>query len=446
MSKTNVPRVVYCGSEDSFFKKLNNYSDGFILEARALNFTGSPQKFAKSRKASVLLLKIKNDFDLKHQEWLSHHDGSVPIIVISQNGTIETAIHVLQYGVFDYFSAAQNISRIAKRIREAAAWMNARPAKRPGPIRADLLLGKDSRIVEINRQARMLARENKPVVLCGETGTGKEHLAYGMYQLSCGKDSPFLTYDCRLLQQISRYDGIPVPGLIAMGLQEVKKRHNHGILFLSHVEQLNLDQQNEILDRGTHSAIRMIASYQEPSLAHFEEGKGNQPVTLRIPPLRQHSSDIHLIAEHFIQRQARVMKMPVKSISTEILRLMQEYSWPGNIQELSNVIERMMLIEPSEILTPDSWRICQGFNVPLNLDRANQFNNLIEDVLKECEIRWKKGSLYEEFMEQMKQMLIELILPKVNNNQATAARILGISRNTLREKMAARKKTLESGL
>ncbi|HEY7161225.1 MAG TPA: hypothetical protein VH815_08195, partial [Acidobacteriota bacterium] len=104
MSRTNVPRVVYCGSEDSFFKKLDNHSDGFILEAKALNFSGSPQKFAKSRKASVLLLKIKSDFDLNHQEWLSRHDGSVPIIVISQNGTIETAIHVLQYGVFDYFS------------------------------------------------------------------------------------------------------------------------------------------------------------------------------------------------------------------------------------------------------------------------------------------------------------------------------------------------------
>jgi DNA-binding protein Fis len=78
----------------------------------------------------------------------------------------------------------------------------------------------------------------------------------------------------------------------------------------------------------------------------------------------------------------------------------------------------------------------------LNLDRANQFSNLIEDVLKECEVRWKKGSLYEEFMEQMKHMLIELVMPKVNHNQATAARVLGISRNTLREKIAARKNTL----
>jgi DNA-binding NtrC family response regulator len=441
MNRKNVHRVVYCGPEDSFYKKLSHHSDGFLFEAKAQNFSGSPQKFAKAHKASVLILKIKNEFDLKHQEWLSRHDGSVPIIVISQDGSIETAIHVLQYGVFDYFSAAQNISRIAKRIHEAVQWMNARPAKRPGPVRAELLLGKNSRIIEINRQVRALVRENKPVVICGETGTGKEHLAYGMYRLSCRKDSPFLNYDCRLLQQISRYDGIPVPGLIGIGLQEATKRHDEGILFLSHVEQLNLDQQSEILDRGQHSSIRVIASYQEPTPL-FEEGVSNAAATLRIPALREHSEDVHIIAEHFMQRSARAMKLPVKSISTEILRIMQEYPWPGNVQELSNVIERMMLIEPSGILTPDSWRICQGFNVPLNLDRANQFSNLIDDVLKECEVRWKKGSLYEEFMEQMKQMLIELVMPKVNHNQATAARVLGISRNTLREKIAARKNSL----
>ncbi|HSE42070.1 MAG TPA: sigma 54-interacting transcriptional regulator, partial [Acidobacteriota bacterium] len=389
----------------------------------------------------VLILKIKNEFDLKHQEWLSRHDGSVPIIVISQDGSIETAIHVLQYGVFDYFSVGQNISRIAKRIREAVGWMNARPAKRPGPIRAELLLGKNEKIIEINHQARALIREEKPVVIYGETGTGKEHLAFGMYRLSCRKDSPFLNYDCRLLQQISRYDGIPVPGLVGIGLQEAKRRHAEGILFLSHVEHLNRDQQTEILDRGAHSSIRVIASYQEPAPV-FEEEMTTAAAALRIPALRDHSEDVHIIAEHFVQRSARSMKIPAKSLSTEILRIMQEYPWPGNIQELSNVIERMMLIEPSGILTPDSWRICQGFNVPLNLDRANQFSNLIEDVLKECEVRWKKGSLYEEFMEQMKHMLIELVMPKVNHNQATAARVLGISRNTLREKIAARKNTL----
>ena len=441
MNRTNVQRVVYCGSEDSFYKKLVRHSDGYLLEAKAQNFSGSPQKFAKARKAIVLIVKIKNEFDLKHQEWLSRHDGSVPIIVISHVGNIETAIHVLQYGVFDYFSVGQNIGRIARRIREAVAWMNARPAKKPGPVRAELLLGTNSKIREINNRARALTRENKPVVISGETGTGKEHLAYGMYRLSCKRDSPFLNYDCRLLQQISRYDGIPVPGLIGIGLQEARKRHDDGILFLSHVEQLNTDQQTEILDRGAHSSIRVIASYQE-SAPFLEEGVHNTEATLRIPALREHSEDVHMIAEHFIQRSARSMKIPVKSISTEILRIMQEYPWPGNIQELSNVIERMMLIEPSGILTPDSWRICQGFNVPLNLDRANQFSNLIEDVLKECEVRWKKGSLYEEFMEQMKQMLIELVMPKVNHNQATAARVLGISRNTLREKIAARKNSL----
>lgn len=437
MKKSNVARVVYCGSEDPIFKKISKHSDGYILEARAANFAGSPQKFARSHKASALILKIKNEFDLKHQEWLSKHDASVPLIVIAQNGTIETAIHVLQYCVFDYFCASENINKIAKRIRDAVDWKLDKPLRRPGPVRSELLLGKDSRILEINERARKLADEKRPLLLYGETGTGKEHLAYGMYRLTCIKAGPFLSYDCRLLQQISKYDGISVPGMIGAGLQEVRKRHNKGILFLSHVEQLNPDQQREIFERSASSPIKVIAGYQEPAQTLFEEQAAEPPATIRIPALRQRPDDIPLIAEHFIHHISKNRKIAPKSVSSGIVRVMQDYAWPGNIQELSNIVERMMLIEPSGILTSDTWKICQGYSVPFSFDRTNQFSNLIEDVLEEAEASRKSGALYDQFMERMKRMLIDLVLPKVDFNQATAAKILGISRNTLREKLRA---------
>jgi DNA-binding NtrC family response regulator len=437
MKKSNVARVVYCGPEDSYFKKLSRYCDGYFLEAKSTNFAGSPQKFARSRKASVLVLKIRNEFELKHQEWLSRHDASVPLLIIAQNGTIETAIHVLQYGVFDYFCASENPGKISRRIREAVDWRATKVLKKPGPLRSELLLGEDSRILEINERARKLAQEKLPLLLYGETGTGKEHLAYGMYRLSCGKNEPFLSYDCRLLQHISKYDGVSVPSLIGMGLQEVRKHHNRGILFLSHVEQLPAEQQGDIFDRSSLSPIKVIASYQEPSQTLFEQQAAEPPETIRIPALRQRPDDIPLISEHFVYRISKNRKIPLKAISNSILRIMQDYHWPGNIQELFNIVERMMSIEPSGILTPETWKLCQGYSFPLTFDRTNQYSNLIEDVLKEAEVARKGGALYEQFMERMKRMLIDQVLPKVDYNQATAAKILGISRNTLREKLRA---------
>jgi two-component system, NtrC family, nitrogen regulation response regulator GlnG len=114
--------------------------------------------------------------------------------------------------------------------------------------------------------------------------------------------------------------------------------------------------------------------------------------------------------------------------------LLQEYLWPGNIQELSNLIERMFLMEPSHLITSSTWRICQGQGTKMNLDPTNQFASLLEGFLKSEELQWKEGDVYNTFIERMEKLLIDLVLPKVDNNQAVAAKILGISRNTLRQR------------
>jgi DNA-binding NtrC family response regulator len=433
MIKRPLPRVLFCGSEDSIFKKLAKQAGEYVLEARA-SLSGSPQKFARLKKASVLLLPVKQEVDLKHQEWLSRSDGSVPIIVLCQNGTMETAIQVLQYHVFDYFSGLHSFDIVAQRIEQALAWRAIRPQKKYLDVRNPLLLGANPEIKKVNERALHIVAENKPIVVLGETGTGKEHLAYGIYRLSYKEQTPFIRYDCRLLQQVSKYDGVPISRLVQSGMQEIKRKHSRGMLFLKHVEQLSSDQQSDILDLGASSSVKLIASYQEAGISMEKK----LPATLspvRIPALRQHKDDIPIIAEYFIRETAKIRRVRMKSLSQEIVMVMQEYPWPGNVQEVANVIERMMLIESSPVLTAHSWGICQGYGMYLNLDKANQLSSMIEEVLKSSENQWKKGALYNQFMDKMVRILIDLVLPKVEYNQAIAAKILGISRNTLREKL-----------
>ena len=437
MKKSSLPRIVYCGNEDSFFRKLSKYADDLLLEARNTSFGGSPQKFAQSKKACVLILKIKNEFDLKHQEWLSKNDAMYPVIVISVNGTVETAIHALQYGIFDYFCASQGLERIVQRIRDAVVWRNLRSLKRPvETVTEPLLLGKHPEILSINDRARTLAHENKPLLVLGEQGTGKEHLAYGIYTLSSGKLTPFLRYGCRLLQQLSAYDGRSVPELIQLHMQSMKKNSGAGVMFLSHLEQVRRDQQQEILERWTRSPIRLIASYQENLSPFLDEKTETTLSSLKIPPLRNHKDDIPLMTQHFIRKISQQRAIRMKSIAPEISIIMQDYSWPGNVQELSNLVERMMILEPSSVLTASTWHLCHGHPMRFNLEGANKLSSLMEAVLQNE--KWREGGLYNGFMEMMEEILIDLVLPKVDHNQAIAAKILGISRNTLRQKIKSK--------
>jgi two-component system, NtrC family, nitrogen regulation response regulator NtrX len=431
---SSTPRVIYCGIEDSLFKKLSRYATDFVLEARKINFRVPPQKVAQSRKASVLILKLKNEIDIRAQEWLSRSNASVPVIVLMQNGTVETAIHSLQYGIFDYFCASQDVEAIAKKIREAIAWKNTKAVKRPMTSDYQLLLGKNPDILRVNEQAQRLATDSRPVMFLGEPGTGKEFLANGIHRISMRKSEPFIRYDCRVLKQLTQYGNLSLPELIRMRLQSSASKSEAAVLFLAHMEQLPSDQQLEILDRFNKSKIRLMASFQESRAPFFTEEADSNHSTLKIPPLRQRKEDIPLLAEYFVKQITQQRGIRTKGFTEEVLMLLQEYAWPGNIQELANLIERMIILEPSHLITAATWRICQGYGTRMNLDATNQFAKLLEEVLKSQEGEWKEGEVYNSFIERMEKLLIDLVLPKVDNNQAIAANILGISRNTLRSR------------
>ncbi len=315
------PRVIYCGSEDSLFKKLSKFTDDFTLEARKITFHGTPQQFAQSRKAAVLILKLKNEIDLRTQEWLSKSNASVPVIVLLQNGTVETAIHALQYGIFDYFSADQNIEAITQKIREAIVWKNTKAVKRPMTPDYTLLLGKNLDIVRLNEQARNLASDSRPVMFLGETGTGKEHLANGIHQISTRKGEPFIRYDCRLLKQLTQYGNLSLPELIRVRLQSSSSKSESPVLFLAHMEQLPTDLQMEILERFDKSRVRLMASFQENRAAFFQEGADSIHCTLKIPPLRRHKEDIPLLAEHFVRQICQQRGIRPKGFTEEVMML-----------------------------------------------------------------------------------------------------------------------------
>jgi DNA-binding NtrC family response regulator len=430
----SAPRVLYYGPEDTVFKKLSRYTEGFQLEGRKPNFHGTPQKLARSRKASVIILKIKKELDIQAQEWLSRNDASVPVIVLCQNGNVESAIHALQYGIFDYFCTSQNFEAIADKIREAILWKNTKAVKRPNASNYQLLLGKHPDILAINERAKTVASSPQPLLLFGEPGTGKEYLAQSIHQISSFNREPFVRYDCRLLKHVTQYDNVALSELILLRLRSIARKSSSPVLFLAHMEQLTSDQQKEILNRFGNSPIHIMASYQQTGSSLFPDENETEHLTLNIPPLRRRKQDIPILAEHFVGLISNHYGVRPKGITEEVYMLLQEYHWPGNIQELSNLIERMIVLEPSSLITAGTWRISQGYGTKMKIDATNQFSALLRDFLESCEKEWPEGDIYNDFIARMEKLLIDLVLPKVDYNQAEAAKILGISRNTLRER------------
>ncbi len=427
---SSTPRVLYCGTEDSLYKKLVRLLDDFVLEARKILFQGTPQGLAHSRNADVLILKTNGDLDSKTKEWLSKNDSSVPVIILCRNGNIDTAIQSFQYGIYDYF-CTRDMEMMAQQIREAMVWKNTRAVKRPSASDFQFLLGKTPDIVQVNEKAKYLAGEHTPVILVGEPGTGKEHLARAIHKTSGQKSEAFLRCDCRLLQQTTLNGGFPLPELIRLRIHGSEKNRG-SLMFLDHIEDVSTEQRNEILDTAGKSSARVIASYQENRLDFFEEAASHRISTLRIPPLRQRKEDIPLIADYFLRKAVHARQTRTKGLTDEVILLLQEYPWPGNIQELAGLMDRMVLLEPSHLITAATWRTCQGHSSKMHLDSNNQFAALLESVLKGSEQEWKNGTVYNGFVNCMEKLLIDLVLPRVDNNQAVAARILGISRNTLR--------------
>jgi DNA-binding NtrC family response regulator len=429
-----LPRVVYCGPEDAIFKKLSRYTDGFQLEVRKVNHHGTPQKLARTCKACVIILKVKNELDVQTQEWLSRNDASVPVIVLCQNGNVETAIHALQYGIFDYFCTSQDFVAIAEKIREAIVWKNTKAVKRPIATDYQLLLGKNPDIVALNEQAKRAASSLQPLLLFGEAGTGKEYLAQGIHQISGSSHDSFVRYDCRLLKYVTQYDNISLSELIRMRLNSMTRQSSTPVLYLAHMEQLAPDQQKELLHRFGNSSVRLMASYQENGSHLFPKENEDNHFTLNIPPLRRRKEDIPILAEHFMALISDHYGVRPKGLTEEVFMLLQEYAWPGNIQELANLVERMILLEPSNLITSGTWRISQGYGTKMKIDTTNQFSALLQEALESCEKDWTEGRIYNDFIARMEKLLIELVLPKVDHNQAMAAKILGISRNTLRRR------------
>ena len=302
-----------------------------------------------------------------------------PIIIITGYGDIDTAVEAMKSGASDFLTKPIDFERLEKSLDRASDYVSMKRelAHLRQSQQKDLrfVVGNSSEIKQLFVNAKKAAEVATSVLITGETGTGKEILAQFIHNAGPRSHKPFIDINCPAIQPTmleSELFGFEAGAFTGaekrkLGLFEVA---DGGILFLDEISSMPLDIQAKVLRAieerkirrvgGTSSInidVQIIAASNRDLKALIKEGKFREDlyyrlnvVNLYLPPLRERKDDIPELVGHFIGKFNSRMGINVSNISESAMKALSKYSWPGNIRELSNAIERAMLFSNGESL------------------------------------------------------------------------------------------------
>ena len=316
------------------------------------------------------------------------------------------------------------------------------------------IIGKNSVLQRMLETATKLAQgENTTVLIEGESGTGKELVARFICQNSARAEKPFITLNCGAIpkdlaeSEFFGYEKGAFTGATDKMKQGKFELADGGTILLDEVGELSLDMQVKLLRvleekrfyrlGGTKEIgidVRVIAATNRDLVKEVEAGRFREDLfyrlnvaTIEVPPLRNRHEDIQALAQSFLEEFAKKFSRTVPRITTEVLQLLQRLPWKGNIRELRNAIERVVLLHDVELLT------AEHFNFLVSSSGHNARNHgKVTDGRNQFVLQIPEGGIL------MREVLKDLILKTLNitnGNQVQAAKVLGITRSKLRYRM-----------
>lgn len=405
-------------------------------------------KFLQKEEFDVVITDLKMEkvsgLDIleKCKEWWPDTE----VIMITAYATVDSALEAMKKGAYHYITKPFKLDELRKTVREAIekVWLKRENLKLKREL--EHLKKQEVKIITKNREmlrilelAEKIAPTDCPVLILGETGTGKELLARFIHQKSLRYDKPFLAINCGafteelLANELFGHEKGAYTGAITMqrGLLEVA---HEGTLFLDEITEmsptmqvkfLRVLQEREFLRLGGRTPInidvRFIAATNRDIKKAMEEGKFRQDlyyrlnvVTFKLPPLAARKEDIPLLAQYFLLKYSKEMHKNVTELTPEALEILMAYDYPGNIRELENIIARAVALSPGEKL---------------------EVSHLPEDLRKFQILTLRKGETPLMSLEEQEKRYIQFVLKETGWNKTLTAQILGIDRATLWRKL-----------
>jgi two-component system response regulator AtoC len=372
----------------------------------------------------------------------------VAIIIITGFGQIQSAVEAIKAGASDYLEKPfEHLEKLKLAVSRALEEVRAKReihrlhGLQEKQYRVDQLIGESESTLNLRKLIGKLARsEAQTILVHGESGTGKELVARGLHYESARRDFPFMEVNCAAITEtlfeselFGHEKGAFTDAKAAKkGLMELADR---GTLFLDEVSEMSPNSQAKFLrclqervfrrvggTRDIRVDVRIIAATNRPLETRVKEGLFREDLFYRlnvipilIPPLRERREDVMPLARHFLRESAMRSHKQIKGFTPEAERLMLVYAWPGNVRELRNLIERLVILGASEPIEPQHLPVqfvAQAEALP-RPESLNEFKTLAE----------------------VERAYINQVMQRVEANKSKAAKILGISRQTLRKKL-----------
>jgi two-component system NtrC family response regulator len=379
-------------------------------------------------------------------------DPDLPVIMMTAHGTVEKAVEAMQKGAYSYILKPFDNERMVLYVNKAIAMY--RVVKENRQLRNVVssqysfgnIIGKSKGMQDVYETIRKVAPANATVLIEGESGTGKELVAKSIHYNSPRRDKPFVAVNCSALaenlleSELFGHEKGAFTGAIAMKKGRFELADG-GTLFLDEIGDLSPNLQIKLLRvlqekvfervggvKPITVNIRILAATNKLLKQELQEGRFREDLYYRLnvvyiylPPLKQRQEDIHLLVDHFIKKYAgeRKSSIPVIGMEQEVRSLLYDYSWPGNIRELENLIERTMILCPNELI-----RVT---------DLPKEFKNNVYNALH-LEGIPANAKLYET-LAQVEMTMIQRALKMANNVQSHAAELLGIGKSGLNQKI-----------
>lgn len=389
-------------------------------------------------------LRMPKVSGLELLEKIKSADSEIPVIVITAFGEVETAVTAMKSGAFDYINKPFNRDEILLTIERAVNFSETKSENRQlrelaqKQFRLENVIGESPQLKAVLDLVGRVSRSDATVLISGESGTGKELIAKGIHFSGRRADKPFIALNCAAIPEslieaeLFGYKKGSFTGAISDSKGKFEAATG-GTLFLDEISAMPLDlqprllrvlQEQEIVRVGENQTrkvdVRIIAATNQNLEKMVEDGTFREDLYFRLavvpvnlPPLRQRRDDIPLLINHFFKISKEKHGFRELTIEREVFNALSNYSYPGNVRELENLIERMVVLSDGKSLTLA--------DIPESVNRPSQtFGNV------KIELPAEKISL-----DEVEREIIRYALEMHNGNQTQTAKYLGITRSAL---------------
>ena len=419
---------------------------------------------AKEQPFDVVItdLKMPGLSGLELVEQLHAAKPKLPIILMTAFGTTETAIEATKLGAYDYllkpFDMAELLDLVAKSV--ACNRLMSEPVEMgEPPSNQSAIIGNSRAMQVVYKEIGRVAATAVTVLIRGATGTGKELVARAIYQHSSRAAQPFIAVACAAIpetlleSELFGHERGSFTGAHARRIGRFEQA-NHGTLFLDEIGDLSLSTQVKFLrvlqekyiqrvggNEKISVDVRVLAATHRDLETALKENQFREDlfyrlsgVTITLPPLSQRPEDIPDLVKYFMQRSGGEVGVAAPSIQPEAIAFLQNQAWPGNVRELENVVRQALLL---------------ARNYPISLEHAQEAyartrksvlvsDQTIAGYFSELLTKAQRGEVegvHAKMIEEMERELFARAIQLAQGNQAKAARWLGVTRTTMREKL-----------